>query len=106
MFRSVFADVLDTEVVNHKGEAYIFGGMLPKGRGLSNGGVSKLGKVDLEPIVCNAAGLFQAWGMPLRISRYTHLLDANCRRLYWAMISSGSMSRLIFIYSYRPIGVL
>ena len=35
--------------------------MLPKGRGLIDGGVAKLGKVDLEPIVCNAAGLFQAW---------------------------------------------
>ena len=35
--------------------------MLPKGRGLRDGRVAKLGKVDLEPIVCNDAILFQAW---------------------------------------------
>ena len=38
MFRRVFADVLDTEIFNHKGEADVFGGMLPKGRVLSDGG--------------------------------------------------------------------
>ena len=61
IFSSFFADIFDTEVVDHEGEKNIFGGMLPKGRGSRNGGVAKLGKVDLEPIVCNAAGLFQAW---------------------------------------------
>ena len=61
MVRHVLADVLDTEIVDHKGEAYVFGGMLPNGRGSSDGGVAKLGKVDLETIVRNAAGLFQAW---------------------------------------------
>ena len=61
MVRRVLSDVLDTEIVDHKGEAYVFGGMLQKGRGLSNGGVAKLGKVYLEPIVRDAAGLFQAW---------------------------------------------
>ena len=55
-----FADVFDTEVVNHEGEKDIFGGMLPKRRGLRDMGVAKLGKVDLEPIICNTAGLFQA----------------------------------------------
>ena len=35
--------------------------MLPTLRGLSDGGVAKLGKVDIELIVFNAAGLFQAW---------------------------------------------
>ena len=60
MVRRVLADVLDTKIIDHKGEADVFGGMLPKGRGSSGGGVAKLGKVDLEPIVCNAAGLFQA----------------------------------------------
>ena len=54
------ADVIDTEIVNHKGEADVFGGMFPKGRGLRDGGVAKLGNVYLEPIVRNAAGLFQA----------------------------------------------
>ena len=61
MFCRVLSNVLDTKIVDHKGEAEVFGGMFPKGSGLSDGGLSKLGKVDLEPIVRNAAGLFQAW---------------------------------------------
>ena len=61
MVRHVLADVLDTKIDDHKGEADVFGGMLPKGRGSSDGGVAKLGKMYLESIVCNAAGLFQAW---------------------------------------------
>ena len=60
MVRRVSAEVLDTKIVDHKGEADVFGSMLPKGRGSSNGGVAKLRKVDLEPIVCHAADLFQA----------------------------------------------
>ena len=42
-------------------EINIFGSILPKGRGLRGGGVAKLEKADMEPIVCNAADLFQAW---------------------------------------------
>ena len=61
MVRHVLADVLDTEIVDHKGEKDVFGGTLPKGRGSRDRGVAKLGKVYLEPIVRNAAGLFQAW---------------------------------------------
>ena len=55
------ADVLDTKIVDHKGEADVFGGMIPKGRGSIDWGVAKLGNVYIEPIVRNAAGLFQAW---------------------------------------------
>ena len=61
MVSSFFADVFDTEVVDHKGEKYIFGRMLPKGRGSCDRGLAKLGKVDLDPIVCNMAELFQGW---------------------------------------------
>ena len=61
MVRRFLADVLDAEIVDHKGEADVFSGMFPKGRGPSDRGVSKLCKVYLEPIVCDAAGLFQAW---------------------------------------------
>ena len=61
MVRRVLADVLDTKIVDHKGESDVFGGMLPKGRSSSDGGLAKIGKVYLEPIICNAAGLFQAW---------------------------------------------
>ena len=61
MVRRVLADVLDNEIVDHKVEADVFGGILPKVRGSSDGGVSKLGKEYLDPIVRDAAGLFQAW---------------------------------------------
>ena len=37
MVRRVFADVLDTKIFDHKEEADVFGGMLPKGRGLGDG---------------------------------------------------------------------
>ena len=61
MVRRFFDDALETVIVDPKGETDVFGGMLPKGRGLSDGGVATLGKLDLESIVRNAAGLFQAW---------------------------------------------
>ena len=61
MVNSFFADVFDTKFVDHEGEEDIFGGILPKGRGSRNGLVDKLAYVDLEPIVCNTAGLFQSW---------------------------------------------
>ena len=93
MVRHVLSNVLDTEIVNHKGESDVFGGMLPKGRGPSDGGVAKLCKMHIEPIVCDAAGLFQAW------HAFADLQVYRWRRLYWAMISSGSIARLIFIYS-------
>ena len=73
MVRRVLADVLDTEIVDHKGEADVFGGMIPKGRGLSNGGVAKLGKVYLDPIVRYAAGLFQAWHALVDIQVYPYV---------------------------------
>ena len=60
MVCSVLADVLDTEIVNHKVEADVFGVMFPKGGGSINGEVDKICKVYLEPIVRDAAGLFQA----------------------------------------------
>ena len=40
MVRRVFADVLDTKIVDHKGEADVFGGMFPKGRGSRRRGSS------------------------------------------------------------------
>ena len=61
MVHRVFANVLDTGIFDHKEEADVFGGMLPKGRGLSDRGVAKICKVDLEPIVLNVDDLFQAW---------------------------------------------
>ena len=60
MVHRVLVSVLDTKIVNHKGEEDVFGDMLSKGRGLSDGGVAKIGKVYLDPIVRDAASLFQA----------------------------------------------
>ena len=70
--------------------------MLPKGRGLRDRGVAKLGMVDLEPIICNTAGLFQAWNAFADIQGQP---SVGYELAEVAMISSGSMSRLIFIYS-------
>ena len=87
MVSSFFADLFDTEVINHKGETYFFCGMLPKGRGSRDGGLEKLGKVDLEPIVCNAAGLFQDWHAFADIQVHPYV-GCKLRRLYWALIYS------------------
>ena len=61
MVLRVLADMLDTKIFDHKGEADVFSGMFPKGRGPSDRGVAKICKVYLEPIVRDAAGLFRAW---------------------------------------------
>ena len=98
MVLRVLADILDTEIVNHKGEAVVFGGMLPKGRGSSNGGVAKIGKVDLEPIVCNAVGLFQAWHAFADLQVYPSV-RCKSKEVLLGDDSSGSISSLIFIYS-------
>ena len=57
----VLVDMLDTEIVDYKGESDVFSGMFPKGRGPNDRGVAKLCKVYIEPIIRDAAGLFQAW---------------------------------------------
>ena len=79
MVRRVLADVLDTEIVNHKGEADVFGGMLPMGRGPSDGEVAKLCKVYIEPIVRDAAGLFQAWHAFVDLQVYPYVRCKLCR---------------------------
>ena len=98
MVSSFFADVFDTEVVDHNGEKVIFGGMLPKGRGLPDRGVVKLGKVDLDPIVFNAAGLFQALhafaDIQLHPSVGCELVEVVLGNFF-----PGRMSRMNFIYS-------
>ena len=104
MVSSFFVNVFDTKVVDHEGEGDIFGGMLPMRRGFSNGGLAKLGKVDLEHIVCNAAGLFKAWlafaDLPVHPS-----VGCELEEVVLGGDFSGIMSRLIFIYSYHAIGV-
>ena len=54
------ANVLDPKVINDEGENYGLDGVLPERRGSGNRGEYKVGKVSFEPVVGNAAGLFEA----------------------------------------------
>ena len=57
---SVFlADGLDPKVVDDKGENDGLGGVLPERKSSGNRGESKMGKVSFEPVVGDAAGLFE-----------------------------------------------
>ena len=55
------ADVLEPKVINDKGENDELGCVLPECEGSGNRGESKVGKVRFEPVVGDAAGLFEAW---------------------------------------------
>ena len=58
---SIFlAGVLDLKVVYDEGENYGLGGVLPERRSSRNRGESKMGKVSFEPVVGDAAGLYEA----------------------------------------------
>ena len=54
------ADVLDPKVINDEVENDGLGGVIPGRRGYGNRGESKVGKVRFEPVVGNAACLFEA----------------------------------------------
>ena len=54
------ADVIDPKVVNDEGENDGLGGVLPDRRGSGNRGKFKVGKVSFEPVVGDAASLFEA----------------------------------------------
>ena len=54
------ADVLDPKVVDDEGENDGLGGVLPERRSSENRGKPKVGKTIFEPVVGNAAGLFEA----------------------------------------------
>ena len=64
----LLANILYPKVVNDKVESYGLDGVLTERRSYRNRGESKIGKVSFEPVVGDAAGLFEA-GMPFRISR-------------------------------------
>ena len=58
---SVFlAYVIDPKVVDNEEENYGLGGVLPERRGSGNRSKSKVVKVSFEPVVGDAAGLFEA----------------------------------------------
>ena len=56
----LFANVLDSKVINDERENDGLGGVLPERRGSGNRGESKVGRVSFEPVVGDAAGLFEA----------------------------------------------
>ena len=60
MISVVLADVFDTKIVDHEGEGNVAGVVFPKGGCASDGSVSGLGKMQLESVVCDNAGLFEA----------------------------------------------
>ena len=58
---SVFrANILDPKIVDDEGESDRLGSVLPERRSSGNRGESKMGKVRFEPVISNAAGLFEA----------------------------------------------
>ena len=54
------AVVLDPKVVNNEGENDGLGGVLPESRSYGNRGEPKMGKMIFDPVVGDAAGLFEA----------------------------------------------
>ena len=54
------SDVLDPKVVNDKEENNGLGGVLPERRSSGNRRESKVGKVIFEPVIGDAASLFEA----------------------------------------------
>ena len=55
----VFADIFYAEVVNDKGESDVTLRMLPYGGGARDRRISKQGKVYFQPVIGDAAGLFE-----------------------------------------------
>ena len=55
----LLSDVLDPKVINNEGENDGLGGVLPERRGYGNRGEAKMGEVSFEPVVGDAAGLFE-----------------------------------------------
>ena len=57
---NLFGDILDTKVVDDEGESDGLGGVLPERTSSGNRGESKMGKMMSEPVIGDAAGLFEA----------------------------------------------
>ena len=60
MFSVFFSNVLDPKVVDDEGKHDWLGGVLLERRSSGNRGKSKVGKVSSDPVVVDAAGLFEA----------------------------------------------
>ena len=57
----VLPHIIDTEVINNERKNDVFGGVFPKRGDARDGGISKLGEMQMELVILNATGLFQAW---------------------------------------------
>ena len=56
----LLAAIIEPKVVDDEGESDGLGGVLPERRSSGNRGESKMGKLRFEPVVGDAAGLFEA----------------------------------------------
>ena len=56
----LFANILDTKVVDNKGEIDGLGGVLPERRSYGNRGESKMVNMRFEPVIGDAASFFEA----------------------------------------------
>ena len=56
----IFSDVLDSKVVNDKGENDGLGDVLPYCRGYAHRGKTEMGEVSFELVVGNTAGFLEA----------------------------------------------
>ena len=60
MVRVLFAEILDTKVVDNEGESVGIGGVIPERRSSGNRGEYKMSNTSFDPVVGNSAGLFEA----------------------------------------------
>ena len=58
MISIFFSGIFDTKAVDDKGEGDVTRHMNPEGRGAGDRRISKLGEVDFQPVIGNAAVLF------------------------------------------------
>ena len=59
MISIFFSDIVDAQVVEAKGESDITRRMLPWGRDAGDRCISKMGKAYFQPVIGDAAGLFE-----------------------------------------------
>ena len=57
----LLTNVLNSKIVNNKREGDVLAGMFPERGSACHWGIAEFGKVDLESVIVNFAGLYQAW---------------------------------------------
>ena len=61
MIGVVLAHIFDSKVLNNERKNDVFGGVFTKRGGVHDGGIAKLGEMQLDAVIHNAPFLFQAW---------------------------------------------